>query len=89
MKRKEPSHLIVGIHVTNRVRYAGVVQKVLTDYGAHIQTRLGLHDVEGRHSSPGGLILLEMVGDEKPCAAILSRLNAIRGVDAQHMVFAH
>jgi len=86
---KKHSHVIVGIHVTDRVKHAGVVQKVLTDYGAHIKTRLGLHDIGEEFSSPNGIIILEMVGGERQCLTILKKLATIRGIEAKKMVFRH
>ena len=86
---KKHSHVIVGIHVTDRVKHAGSVQQVLTDYGAHIKTRLGLHEVGDESSSPNGIIILEMVGGERQCLTILKKLAAIHGIDAKKMVFSH
>ena len=88
MKCKD-KHIIVGIHVTDRVKHAAQVQQVLTGYGANIKTRLGLHEVDTAFSSPNGVILLEMVGNERKCYSILGRLNAIRGIEAKKIVFAH
>jgi len=82
-------HIIVGVHVTDRVRHAGAVQKVFTEYGVHIKTRLGLHDVDNCNSSPSGIIVLELVGNEEKCSSIIKKLTAIRGVDAKKMVFSH
>lgn len=86
---KQTSHIIIGIHVTDRVKRAAAVQKVLTQFGTHIETRLGLHDVTASSSSPGGIILLEMVGDQRQCLTILKKLAAIPGVEAKKMVFSH
>ena len=85
---KPHNHVIVGIHVTDRVKHAGVVQKVLTQYGGSIKTRLGLHEVAG-DLAPNGIILLEMVGDQRQCLTILKKLNAIKGIEAKKMVFSH
>jgi DUF1009 family protein len=38
-------HVIFGVHLTNRLTHANRVQEVFTEFGAHIKTRLGLHDV--------------------------------------------
>ena len=86
---KSHKHIIVGVHVTDRVKHAGAVQKVFTEYGVHIKTRLGLHDVDGSTSSPSGIIVLELVGDEKKCSSIIKKLAAIRGIEAKKMVFSH
>jgi len=85
---KQHNHVIVGIHVTDRVKHAGAVQKVLTQYGGNIKTRLGLHDVT-EHLASNGIILLEMVGNERQCLTILTKLNAVKGIEAKKMVFTH
>lgn len=89
MIRPQADHVIVAIHVTNRVKQAGAVQKALTDFGANIKTRIGLHEATGRAAAPNGLILLELVGAKKRCAEIVTTLNAIRGVEAKSLIFAH
>ena len=82
-------HVILGVHVTDRMTEAGAVQAVLTEYGCGIKTRLGLHHVDEKLCSPRGLILLEMFGDEPACQEMVDRLTAIEGVEVQKMVFAH
>ena len=89
MKRKPADHLIVAIHVTNRVRQAVRVQQVLTQYGANIKTRLGLHEATGKSVSPNGVILLEMVGPVQRCLGIITTLNHIGGVEAKSVSFGH
>ena len=83
------SHMIVGIHITDRVKRAAAVQKVFTQFGAHIKTRIGLHDVTESSSSPNGIVILEMVGNQRQCLTIIRKLTAIRGVEAKKMVFSH
>ena len=80
-------HIIYGVHVTDRLHKVAEVQKLLTEYGGHIKTRLGLHEVE--NSSPNGLLVLEMWGDEGKCVALRDKLNAIDGIEVQEMVFDH
>ena len=57
-------HIILGIHVTDRLKHAVDVQKVFTEFGRHIKTRLGLHEVDKSHNSPNGVVLIEWYGDE-------------------------
>jgi hypothetical protein len=83
------NHVIVGVHITDRLENATRVQQVFTEYGCNIKTRLGLHEATRDVCSPNGLILLEMVGDEQHCLGIMDKLSAIRGVYAQKMVFDH
>jgi len=82
-------HEILGLHVTERTRHAAEVQRVLTEHGDIIQTRLGLHDVHGRNGSPNGLIVLHVVGRPSAVAALERDLRAIEGVDVQRMTFKH
>ena len=81
-------HVILGVHVTNRVKKASEVQSVLTQYGCHVKTRLGLHEVENV-CSPNGLLLLELYGEDDVLAEIESKLSAIEGIEVQKMVFTH
>ncbi len=81
-------HHILGIHITDRLRDAVAVQALLTQYGTHIKTRLGLHDVETGSPGPQGLLILELV-DEGAAAALAAALRGVSGVDVQEMVFDH
>jgi hypothetical protein len=82
-------HIIFGIHINDRVQEIPRVQKLLSEYGCHIKTRLGLHHVDEKFCSPRGLILLEMSGDEARCHEMADKLAAIEGVEIQKMVFDH
>jgi hypothetical protein len=81
-------HYILGLHVTDRLRDAAAVQRILTEYGAHIKTRLGLHDIETGTPGPQGLLLLELI-DGDAYAGLSERLKQVAGVDVQQMVFDH
>jgi hypothetical protein len=82
-------HIIVGIHITERVAHAGDVQKVLTEFGCQIRTRLGLHEADKGLCSPNGMIVLEMLDDDAKVAELKEALSAIVGVEVQSMVFDH
>jgi hypothetical protein len=81
-------HIILGVHLTDRVAQATDVQAALTEYGCNIKTRVGLHEVENV-CSPAGVILLEMYGDPARSEELADKLNAIEGVEVQKMVFGH
>ncbi len=85
----EQPHVIFGVHVTNRSAQVPPVQKLLSEYGGNIKTRLGLHHVDENGCSPRGLILLEMYGDLAACRQLKSKLGAMEGVDVQEMIFEH
>ncbi len=80
-------HMIFGVHVSNRVKKATDVQGIFTQYGCNIRTRLGLHDASDNVCAPNGVIILEMVGDEKVCNEMADKLSKIDGVQVQKMLF--
>jgi hypothetical protein len=82
-------HIIFGVHINDRVQEVPDVQKIFTQYGCQIKTRIGLHHVDEKLCSPRGLILLEMYGDESLCNEMASKLAAIEGVEVKKMVFDH
>ncbi|HBC87234.1 MAG TPA: hypothetical protein DCZ94_09790 [Lentisphaeria bacterium] len=86
---KKDNHIIVAIHVTDRVKQASRVQAVLTKYGGYIKTRIGLHEAKGKAASPNGLILLELVGADNCSRNILKELNSVTGVEAKCVIFEH
>jgi hypothetical protein len=75
--------------VQNRFHGAPSVQKLLTEYGCNIKTRIGLHQVSENLCSHQGLILLEMFGDDATCHELAAKLSALEGVEVQEMVFQH
>jgi len=82
-------HIILGIHVTDRLQEARDVQAVFTEFGCNIKTRIGLHDVDESYCSPSGVVLIEFFGDEAQADAMAAKLNAVEGVHVQKMVFYH
>jgi hypothetical protein len=56
------------------------VQKILTDFGCMIKTRLGIHDGVLDKCSDIGLIILELVGSKAEKARLKKELNAVPGV---------
>lgn len=74
---------IVLIMLSNRRDSAVKVQKILTDLGCLIKTRLGLHDSVLDTCSEEGLIFLEVVGEKTKNEEIVSKLNLINGVSSQ------
>ena len=82
-------HIVVGVHITERVQHAGQVQEVFTRYGCSIRTRLGLHEADQNLCSPNGMIILEMVDDDAVVAELIVALKSIQGVEVQQMIFDH
>jgi len=82
-------HVIVGVHVTERVQHVADLQRVLTVYGCFIKTRLGLHSTSKDYCSSNGLIILELLDDKEKVENLLSELNAVDGVEAKKLIFSH
>ena len=86
-------HVILGVHLTNRLTEAVKVQQLFTRYGGYIKVRLGLHAVESpvgsETGSPNGLVLLEMVGNQAKADELAAKLSAIAGVEVKSMTFGH
>lgn len=78
---------IVGVQVTDRLKKAPELQKLLTQYGCNIKTRLGLHEASSNVCSTKGLVILELVGKDKECNELIKKLGSINGLNVKKMVF--
>ena len=78
---------ILGVQVTNRVENILDVQKILTEFGCNIKTRLGLHEVTESHCSNVGLLILETYGNEADILQMEARLKKMNGLTVKKMVF--
>lgn len=79
--------IVLGVQVTNRVEKIMDVQKVLTEHGCNIRTRLGLHEVSKKSCSPTGLLIVDTFGDEADILAMEKKLKKIKGLVVRKMVF--
>ena len=79
--------IIVGVNLLDRIHEAPEFQKILTDYGCNIKTRLGLHEVDEKMCSTSGLILLELFGDDRRCQELIQKLEAFEQIEVRKMVF--
>lgn len=81
--------VILGVNVTSFAKNSGEVQKVFTEYGCDIRTRLGLHDVAEGVCSPYALILVEFIGGEAKADEMTKKLTALEGIEVKKMVFGN
>ena len=86
---KQDNHVILAVHITDRVKKAPHVQEILSQFGCHIKVRLGLHEASPDFCSPNGLILLEMLDEPKIVKALEAKLGKIPGIETKKMVFRH
>ncbi len=71
------------IVVNKRKKEAVVVQKILTEWGCFIKTRLGLHEGVLDECSDVGSIILELVGNRDKHKELERKLNLLDGVNAR------
>ncbi len=78
----EDCRSILLVLVSKRSKSAIEVQKILTERGCSIKTRLGIHDGVGDRCSDSGLIILELVGEKQTKDELKTKLSALDGVTA-------
>lgn len=69
---------IMLIMVGSRRDTAVEVQKLLTEYGCSIKTRLGLHTANANQCSEDGLIVLELVGNQSSHDELYNKLAELK-----------
>ena len=74
---------IMLILLEDRKGSAVEVQKALTEMGCFIKTRIGLHDGSPEECTNTGLIILELMGDQKSKNDLYDCLKAIPHVNVQ------
>jgi len=74
---------VILVLISNRKNSALMVQKILTDWGCLIKTRLGLHESVLDNCSEAGLLFLEVVGEKTKNEEMLRKINLIEGVNAK------
>jgi hypothetical protein len=73
----------MAILIDKRTDAAPTVQKVLTDYGCLISTRLGMH--ESSSCAEEGMIILDLVGSQEEITELQEALTDIDGVKVKSM----
>lgn len=79
---------VIGIFVGDRQQESLEVQKILTNHGCSIKTRVGLHEVTNEFCSTGGLILLELTGDMSEQDNLIQALESINNIQVKKMEFS-
>lgn len=79
---------IMGIEIGHREEDALKVQRLLTEHGCSIKTRLGLHETAGNQCSSSGLVLIEFAGGQDAEIAVLeAELQKLATVKVRKMEF--
>ena len=69
---------IIGVNLENRLEKAIEFQKIITEFGCEIRTRIGLHPSSEKFCADCGIILLEVNGEGKELIAKLEEIWKIR-----------
>jgi len=82
--------IIMGIQVMHRNEDAVQVQKLLTEYGCFIKTRLGLHNATDDRTfcSDEGLIIIEFITDaDKEVREVIDKFTKLGSIIVRTMEF--
>ena len=79
--------IVLGIYNKSGHQLGTLIQHTLSKYGNVIKTRLGLNDLEDNGESFGGLILLELMGDQHECDRLENELLSIDDLELKKMSF--
>lgn len=82
-------HIIMAVHITDRIQHVQDMQSTFTEYGCYIKTRLGLHEASDDFCSTNGLVILELLGNLDKATEFENKLKAIDGIEVQKIVFEH
>lgn len=74
---------VMLVLIKSRKDTAGKVQSILTAWGCHIRTRLGLHGGTLDQCTDDGLLFLELVGPADRHEEMARKLNLLPGVSAE------
>lgn len=74
---------ILLILIGKRKETAVTVQKILTEWGCIIKTRLGLHDGVMEHCTNQGLLICELVGTREQREELARKVDLLPGVTSQ------
>ncbi|MCI1273441.1 MAG: hypothetical protein LKG27_03295 [Clostridiaceae bacterium] len=69
---------IIGVKLENRVLNSLDFQKVVTEFGCQVKTRIGLHDANDTKCAPDGIVLLEVIGETSEFEKKLAQFGKVQ-----------
>ncbi|ADO76550.1 hypothetical protein [Halanaerobium praevalens] len=75
---------IMAILIDKRTDAAPKVQKILTEHGCIIKTRLGMH--ESANCADQGMIILDLTANNSEVEALKAELSSLAGVKVKSML---
>lgn len=76
--------MIMAILIDKRTDAAPTVQRILTEHGCIIKTRLGMH--ESSTCADEGMIILDLTANDSEVDALEAELKSVEGVKVKNMV---
>ncbi len=86
MSTRAAEKSVLIVEVDHRRACALDVQRILTDFGCIIRTRLGIHDGVLDKCSDRGLLVLEIQGPRSERMKLQKELGSLRGVESKAVV---
>lgn len=74
---------VLLVLLNDRKKTAITFQKILTDWGCMVKTRLGIHDGVLNKCSNSGLVILDIVGQKKKLTEMTRKMNLVKGIKAK------
>jgi len=78
---------VLGIKIIDRIKEAGLTQKVLSKHASVITTRLGFHEVTDEVCSREAIIILHLNSDPATSEKLAAELVEIGGIEIREMEF--
>jgi hypothetical protein len=79
--------VILGVKLNQRQNLAADFQKIITEYGCNIKTRIGIHNASNGKCSSAGVILLDLIGTDEEIKVVENAIKALPEVELQKMIF--
>ena len=79
--------IILAIKLEERLENSLKLQKILSNFGCQIKTRLGLHDIMDNCCTNWGIIVLQFVGDEISLKNLEKEISEIQNTKIGKIIF--
>jgi hypothetical protein len=81
--------VVLGILLSQRHNSAQKFQEIITKHGCIINTRIGLHHATKNSCPTGGVILLDLIGEEADIQSLENDLKTLPEVQLEKIEFVH
>ncbi len=78
---------ILGIKIIDRIKEAGLTQKILSKHASVITTRLGFHEVTDSVCSREAYIILHLNDTSSDSGNLARELNNLGGIEVREIIF--